>query len=273
MDDTLGWFSRVQAAIPDKELCWRISRAAELEPNILPRLFQDLADHFRPLDSSKAQQPLVAGQINPKKRKLEDSIVVAPNGRTPARITAPSRVFACKDVSFQIPARKKLRLELVQDAVDRRNQEVRLVNQTNGALEYALPEQQIEQAFAMAVPDKQARQVNFVLYPYAEASSAEGATVEPIVFSVNETLPSAEVVESNLDMVQEDDTYVSVVTRALNKMLTTDGKKIVKPTEAEFTSGVPQPHRKGEKAYHVRAHRGSKEGRSRLSLRTSHFFR
>ena len=52
--------------------------------------------------------------------------------------------------------------------------------------------------------------------------------------------------------------------RALNKCLsaTADGaaKKVVVPSDAEFASAVPQSHRKGEKAWHVKAHRGSKDG-------------
>lgn len=36
--------------------------------------------------------------------------------------------------------------------------------------------------------------------------------------------------------------------------------KVVCPDEREFASAVPEAHRKGEKAYHVKAFRGSKEG-------------
>ncbi|OTA22171.1 Histone chaperone [Hortaea werneckii EXF-2000] len=43
-------------------------------------------------------------------------------------------------------------------------------------------------------------------------------------------------------------------------MLAKYGKKIARPTEKEFASAIPQSHRKGEKAWHVKAHRGTKEG-------------
>lgn len=39
------------------------------------------------------------------------------------------------------------------------------------------------------------------------------------------------------------------------------GKTVVFPDPDEFESAIPQSHRKGEKGYHVKAHRGSKEGR------------
>ena len=35
---------------------------------------------------------------------------------------------------------------------------------------------------------------------------------------------------------------------------------VIEPDVQEFASAVPEPHRKGEKAYHVKAFRGSKEG-------------
>jgi hypothetical protein len=38
------------------------------------------------------------------------------------------------------------------------------------------------------------------------------------------------------------------------------GKEVIFPDADEFASAVPESHRKGEKAYHVKAHRGSKEG-------------
>lgn len=36
--------------------------------------------------------------------------------------------------------------------------------------------------------------------------------------------------------------------------------KVIRPEEREFVSATPEAHRKGEKAYHVKAHRGSKDG-------------
>lgn len=36
---------------------------------------------------------------------------------------------------------------------------------------------------------------------------------------------------------------------------------VTAPDEAEFVAAVPESHRKSEKAYHVKAFRGSKDGR------------
>ena len=39
------------------------------------------------------------------------------------------------------------------------------------------------------------------------------------------------------------------------------GKSVIFPTEDEFASAIPQSHRKGEKAFHVKAYKGSKDGK------------
>ena len=48
------------------------------------------------------------------------------------------------------------------------------------------------------------------------------------------------------------------------KILDAFGKRkiqVLLPDADEFVSAVPQPHRKGEKAFHVKAFRGSKDGK------------
>jgi hypothetical protein len=45
------------------------------------------------------------------------------------------------------------------------------------------------------------------------------------------------------------------------------GKNVILPDAGEFASAVPESHRKGDKAYHVKAHRGSKEGTHPLPSR------
>ena len=54
------------------------------------------------------------------------------------------------------------------------------------------------------------------------------------------------------------ETYETYLQRMLNMKLR--HTKVVVPTEKEFVSATPEAHRKGEKAYHVKAFRGSKEG-------------
>lgn len=46
----------------------------------------------------------------------------------------------------------------------------------------------------------------------------------------------------------------------LNTELAPFRKKVVFPAEKEFASAIVQSHRKEEKAFHVKAHRGAKDG-------------
>lgn len=57
---------------------------------------------------------------------------------------------------------------------------------------------------------------------------------------------------------QEGETAEKLIRRFLNDNLS--HTQVVGPDEREFVSAVPEAHRKGEKAFHVKAFRGSKEG-------------
>lgn len=55
-------------------------------------------------------------------------------------------------------------------------------------------------------------------------------------------------------------TYKSMLITSLGKLLK-HHVKVVEPDEAEFASTLVQAHRKAEKALHVKAFRGSKDGK------------
>ena len=246
------WFSAVQAAFPDQELCTRIWTEAH-QPSRLPQLFEDISRYVLSLKSP--QHSIHELPTNPKKRKLEDG---APqmNG---AGIANPTVAFECKDVSVQIPARKKLRVQIVGDSVDLKRDELRLVNPTLPEIEYSLPAESIDQVFCLPVPDKQQRQSYFAIIPKPGAKGANGAPAEQILFTLNETSPPS-LASSTTDAIAGDDTYVTATHRAFTRLLQKYGKSVTLPLAAEFASARPQSHRKGEKGYHVNAYRGSKEG-------------
>ncbi|KAI7551719.1 Rtt106-domain-containing protein [Hortaea werneckii] len=250
----------IQSVFP-KPVCKRIESAVQQhpKPEELALLFHDVAYLTQQAGQKDEDQPTHA-----KKRKLDDGAAVPhTNGSSqpaaqsvdPASLTT---ILECKDVSFQIPARKKLKLHVVRDSRDARRQEIRLVNQKTSMLEHSLPADQIEHAFCLPVPDKQQRQCNFVLLPKSGAVSPSGAPCEQVMFTLNEVAPQETI--SAEQKAEEGDTLVSIAERDLNAMLAKYGKKITRPTEKEFASAIPQSHRKGEKAWHVKAHRGSKEG-------------
>ncbi|KAK3055314.1 hypothetical protein LTR09_003867 [Extremus antarcticus] len=251
--------SAVQSAFP-KELSNRILLEIGHEQRFFP-LFVEISNYV-----SSVQGPRGATQdlpTNTKKRKLEDGSSAGQqpqqNGATLHGVSKPVISFECKDVSVQIPARKKLKVSLVRDEQDSRRAEVRLLNQSTDAIECALQSDQIEEVFAMHVPDKTVRQAYIAIIPKAGALSTKRTPAEQILFTLAETLPPASATSIDIAFA-EDDTHVSVTEKALEQLLAPLGKRITRPDAAEFASSRPQPHRKGEKAYHVNAHRGSKEG-------------
>ncbi|RMY85988.1 hypothetical protein D0861_06168 [Hortaea werneckii] len=258
----------IQSVFP-KPVCKRIETAVQQhpKPEELALLFHDVAYLTQQAGRKDEDQPSHA-----KKRKLDDGATVAhANGTSqpaaqsvdPASLTT---ILECKDVSFQIPARKKLKLHMVRDSQDVRRQEIRLVDQKTSMLEHSLPADQIEHAFCLPVPEKQQRQCNFVLLPKPGAVSPSGAPCEQVLFSLNEIAPQENI--SAEQKVEEGDTLVSIAERDLSDMLGKYGKKITRPTEKEFASAIPQSHRKGEKAWHVKAHRGTKEGKQHQKHKT-----
>lgn len=72
---------------------------------------------------------------------------------------------------------------------------------------------------------------------------------------------------SVLDEPQEGETFQTLTRRLLDKNLKPG--KLIYPDADEFVSAVPEAHRKTEKAYHVKAFRGGKDGRFYLALLTS----
>ena len=80
---------------------------------------------------------------------------------------------------------------------------------------------------------------------------------------MNETKASPEIISSSTR--SEEDTFVDVTRRELDTFVASFSKKTVLPDEREFASEIPQSHRKGEKAFHTKAFKGSKEGTSNSS--------
>ncbi|KAI7562723.1 hypothetical protein D0864_03756 [Hortaea werneckii] len=259
----------IQSVFP-KPVCKRIESAVQQhpKPEELALLFHDVAYLTQQASHKGEDQPSHA-----KKRKLDDGAAVShANGSSqpaaqsvdPASLTT---ILECKDVSFQIPARKKLKLHMVRDSQDARRQEIRLVDQKTSMLEHSLPADQIEHAFCLPVPEKQQRQCNFVLLPKSGAVSPSGTPCEQVLLTLNEIAPQ-EVISAQ-QKTEEGDTLVSIAERDLSDMLAKYGKKITRPTEKEFASAIPQSHRKGEKAWHVKAHRGTKEGKQQQQKHTT----
>jgi len=130
---------------------------------------------------------------------------------------------------------------------------LRAVN-AEGEVEFGVAWQDIDQAFCLPVPEKAKRQHNFVIIPHGgdglSAPAPGGVAPEAIVWTVAETGPKDEVAEPE----------PALTTRLLNEHLSVHGKSVSYPSESEFASAIPPTGRPGERSYHVKAHRGSKDG-------------
>jgi len=107
-----------------------------------------------------------------------------------------------------------------------------------------------DQVILVPVPEKPTAQFNFILVPRAHSTS------EPIIF----TVPSKRPKDVSFREPIENDTYELYIERAMNSALACTSTQVTTPSSTEFESKSQQGRRKGERLWHVKAHRGSKEG-------------
>jgi hypothetical protein len=240
----------------------------------VPELLRDISTFIVSLKKSgqAEQYPIRENQVptepTAKRRKLEQTheaterSMQTENGSYDMSKT-PKICFECKDVSFTSPLRKKLKLQFITDDSNISKRQIRLLNQATNAVEYTLRGEDVEAMFCLPVPEKTQRQQCFLVFPLPGSQSYDGTPAEPLVWTMNETKASPETVSVSTSLHEtEDDTFVDVTRRELDQHMACLSKKLILPNEREFASEIPQTHRKGEKAFHTKAFRGSKEGPS-----------
>lgn len=125
-----------------------------------------------------------------------------------------------------------------------------------------------EYVFVAPIPEKQQLLYNYVLFPKDVALSSTKSwppvSHEPFLFTVPVTAPKAGIV-SGYAFAHAGaalDSYPDLMNWALTSQLGATGNatEIVKTNPQVFHSALRQPHRPNEKAVHVKAHRGSKDG-------------
>ena len=238
----------------------------------IPELLRDISTYILSLQKSGQAEhyPIrdeqVPNEPTAKKRKLEQSdeattrSMETTNGSYDISNT-PKICFEIKDVSFTSPLRKKLKLQFITDDINILKRQIRLLNQATNAVEYTLRGEDIEALFCLPVPEKTQRQQCFLVFPRPGSQSYDGTPAEPLVWTMNETKGSADVVSVSTSLDgSEDDTFVDITRRELDHHVACLSQKLILPSEREFASEIPQTHRKGEKAFHTKAFRGSKEG-------------
>lgn len=169
-------------------------------------------------------------------------------------------LLEARDLSFSLPVRKKLHFGIVQYGSSVKSADSKFSiqgrNAATNAVEFEYPSANFEYAFRLPVPEKAQKQYNFVLIPRAVARDGS----EAVIWTVNHgPLKSVKIEDDDLrqTVLDSDD----VLEKGLNFVFRRSGVELVTPNEKEFASASRESHRKSEVAYHVKAFRGSKEGK------------
>ena len=190
-----------------------------------------------------------------KKRKLASGSLPIPAIQT----NAPREVILeARDISFSLPQRKKLHLGIAQYGRDIDASSTTFAiytrNPASNDVDMEVPLDQFAYALRLPVPEKAAKQYNFVLLPRPDAKVSE-----PVIWTVNHgPLKSCHIPNQALAAIASDPD--DVLETVLDYILKKVGVTLTLPTVEEFASARPESHRKGDKAYHVKAFRGSKDG-------------
>ena len=206
----------------------------------LRELFGDIAQYINDLKAGSQTSATNYSEQATKKRKLEHR----------ASESDKETYITIKDISFSIPQRKKLTLELGQSP----QSGIRVVN-TVGEIESSVPWSSIHDIVCLPVPEKAQAQLNFCVFSAAE----NGAVAEQLLWTVPDGSPKEGAIVGGPPF-DSTDSYKTRLIAIINKCLRTFNRKVLEPDRKEFASQIVQAHRKGETAFHVKAFRGSKDG-------------
>ncbi|OLN86581.1 Histone chaperone [Colletotrichum chlorophyti] len=165
-----------------------------------------------------------------------------------------------KEISVSVPARKKYDLCFTANHLY-----ARAPNTTVPVDGIIYAWEDIEFAFYLPVPEKTQVQHNYVLFPRGTCLPTKTAPEkEALVFTVPSTPPKPGTIAGPKAGAAStvSDTYRALFDWALTTHLSSAGNtaEIVAADPNKFHSLVRQPHRPNEKAVHVKAFRGSKDG-------------
>ncbi|KAJ4265368.1 hypothetical protein NW762_004656 [Fusarium torreyae] len=233
-----------------------IQRAADTPGRIA--LFNEIATHVY-------DQLLGSGEPAHKKRRVD---VQQTNGaandtkppvKTETNAADESVLLEIKEISVSVPQRKKFELCFTDGHIY-----ARAPNTTAPIPAITHAWSDIEYVFYLPVPEKNQVQHNYVLFPRGTClpSKTNPPTEEPLVFTVPATAPKQGTIggPDAASAAAVSDNYKSLFHWALNRHLKPHGVDITSADPNKFYSMVRQPHRPNEKAVHVKAFRGSKDG-------------
>ncbi|GKU18300.1 unnamed protein product [Fusarium langsethiae] len=234
-----------------------IQKAADSPARIA--LFNEIATHIYDQLSSGSTEPAH------KKRRvdLQQTNGAANGTKPPVKVETNAAdepvLLEIKEISVSVPQRKKFELCFTDSHIY-----ARAPNTTAPipAITYAWSD--IEYVFYLPVPEKNQVQHNYILFPRGTClpSKTNPPTEEPLVFTVPATAPKQGTIggPDAGSAAAVSDNYKSLFHWALNRHLKPIGIDITASNPSKFQSMVRQPHRPSEKAVHVKAFRGSKDG-------------
>ncbi|MDI1487177.1 MAG: hypothetical protein OHK93_006445 [Ramalina farinacea] len=236
-----------QAFAQRNDLKHYIHEAIAKQPNLKP-LFEAISDH---INNTVLRQTSATIQPEPasKKRKL-DSPAPARNV-APVPKWAPDSFYYFNDISFSIPQRKKLKLDVGKLP----EQGIRATN-AEGEVELDIKWADIREITCLPIPEKAHAAYNFCVFTNASRDSPD---TEQVVWTVQDAIPKDDSVDPKLKETVTG-TYRWLLLTSINEALKPYNKSVTIPGPSEFVSQLAQAHRKGEMAYHVRSFRGAKDG-------------
>ncbi|KAI1616660.1 hypothetical protein EDD36DRAFT_142484 [Exophiala viscosa] len=234
----------------DSQLRKRIHDAINATPQY-GLLFDDIARYHL---KSQANGNSEDGPASKKRKLANGSLSV-----TSTQTNQPREVILeARDISFSLPQRKKLHLGIAQYGTDINASTTTFAvytrNPTTNEVETEVPIDQFAYALRLPVPEKATKQYNFCLLPKPDSNQSD-----PIIWTVNHgPLKSCHIPNPVLAKIASGPDHI--LETALDFVLKKAGISLTYPTADEFASATPESHRKSDKAYHVKAFRGSKDG-------------
>lgn len=228
------------------------------------KLFNDIVSYVyeKAGDESSEEQPAL------KRRRVDidqNGSSSASNGAAASVDVASEDVLLeIKDISVSIPQRKKFDLCLTAHHIY-----AKASNTTAPIPTITYAWKDFEYVFCLPVPEKAQVQHNYVLLPRGSAlaslsKDSPSTAAEPLVFTIGATAPKpGSIGGKNAAAAQAvSDSYKQLFNWALKMCLNARAPdvQIVEADPSKFHSMVKQAHRPKEKAVHVAAHRGSKDG-------------
>ncbi|KAH8677637.1 hypothetical protein BX600DRAFT_450338 [Xylariales sp. PMI_506] len=238
-----------------------IQKAADSPERI--RLFNDIANHvYEQIGDASSSEPSL------KRRRVDiepsQNGAVSTGAASAADIASESVLLEIKDISVSIPQRKKFDLCFTAQHIY-----AKAPNTATPIPGITYAWKDIEFAFYLPVPEKAQVQYNYILLPRGSclASLSKNAAppeTEPLVFTISAGAPKPGAIggPNAAAAASVSDSYSTLFNWAINKCLQAASKdvQITSADPSKFHSMIRQPHRPKEKAVHVKAFRGSKDG-------------